>query len=217
MLPKAVGYIRTSSAANVGQEKDSEPRQRRAIEAYAKAAGYELVDWFSDPAVSGTDPIQDRPGFAALLDRIEGNGVRVVLIEEQSRFARETVVQEMGVVLLINRGVKLITASGTEMTDDSDPMKTAMRQMVGALVQCEKSRLVAKLKHARDRKREETGKCEGRKSYAESRPEVVALAKQLREQGYTFKQIPDLLAEHGYTTKNNKLFAVSSIQAMLKQ
>jgi hypothetical protein len=32
---EAVGYMRTSSAANVGKDKDSERRQRTAIEGYA--------------------------------------------------------------------------------------------------------------------------------------------------------------------------------------
>jgi hypothetical protein len=31
--------------------------------------------------VSGADPIESRPGFGALLDRVEGNGVKVVLVE----------------------------------------------------------------------------------------------------------------------------------------
>jgi hypothetical protein len=43
-----------------------------------------VVDWFYDPAVSGADPIETRPGFAALRDRIEGNGVRVVLTTRES-------------------------------------------------------------------------------------------------------------------------------------
>jgi hypothetical protein len=77
-LIQAAGYVRTSSAANVGADKDSEPRQRRAIERFAKSAGFVIVGWFKDPAVSGADPIESRPGFAALLNRIEGNGVRVV-------------------------------------------------------------------------------------------------------------------------------------------
>ena len=38
-LIKAVAYLRTSSAANVGADKDSEKRQRAAIEAFARAAG----------------------------------------------------------------------------------------------------------------------------------------------------------------------------------
>lgn len=39
--PKAVAYLRTSPAANVGTDRDSERRQRQAIEAFAKQAGYE--------------------------------------------------------------------------------------------------------------------------------------------------------------------------------
>ncbi len=36
---RAYGYLRTSSATNVGDGKDSERRPRAAIAAYAKAAG----------------------------------------------------------------------------------------------------------------------------------------------------------------------------------
>ena len=75
-LTKAVGYFRTSSAANTGADKDSEKRQRQAVEGFAVGAGYEIVECFYDEAVSGTTELIDgRPGFSALLDRIEGNGV----------------------------------------------------------------------------------------------------------------------------------------------
>jgi len=43
---QVVAYCRTSSAANVGADKDSEKRQRAAIEGFAKRAGLEIVDWF---------------------------------------------------------------------------------------------------------------------------------------------------------------------------
>ena len=84
----ALAYYRTSSAANVGHDKDSEKRPRHAIEGFAKRGGFEIVAEFYDAAVSGADPIQDRPGFAELLDRIEDNGVRTVIVEDASRFAR---------------------------------------------------------------------------------------------------------------------------------
>ena len=86
-LVPAVAYIRTSSATNVGADKDSDKRQRAAIAAFAKRAGFALMDEFTDAAVSGADPIETRPGFSALLDRIEGNGVRTVIVEDASRFA----------------------------------------------------------------------------------------------------------------------------------
>ena len=76
----ALAYRRTSSAQNVGGDNDR--RQRAAIERFAQAHGYTLVGEFYDAAVSGADPIETRPGFAAMLERIEGNGVRVVLVED---------------------------------------------------------------------------------------------------------------------------------------
>jgi hypothetical protein len=43
---EAVAYIRTSSAANVGADRDSDKRQRAAMQAFAKAAGYEITAEF---------------------------------------------------------------------------------------------------------------------------------------------------------------------------
>jgi hypothetical protein len=54
-----------------------------------------------------------------------------------------------------------------------------VRQVLGAVAQFEKATTVAKLAAARKRKRLANGKCEGRKSLAETRPEAVALAKAL--------------------------------------
>ena len=41
-LTSAVAYLRTSSAANVGADKDSETRQHQAITAFARSAGFDL-------------------------------------------------------------------------------------------------------------------------------------------------------------------------------
>ena len=177
---EAVAYLRTSSAANVGTDKDSDKRQRAAIQSFAKTAGYTLVAEFYDAAVSGADPIETRAGFAELLDRIEGNGVRVVIVEDASRFARELMTQELGILALIQRGVRVLTANGDDLTDSTDPRRKMMRQIAGAFHEYEKARLVAKLKAARDRKRAVTGKCGGRKNWAQIDPELVAMAKQLR-------------------------------------
>ena len=63
------------------------------------------------------------------------------------------IVQEAGIIALIERGVRVLTASGDDLTATDDPFKVAMRQIAGVFAQLEKSRLVAKLKAARDRKR----------------------------------------------------------------
>ena len=150
----ALAYLRTSSAANVGTDKDSEKRQRHAIQGFAKRGGFWIVEEFYDAAVSGADPIETRAGFAALLDRIEGNGVRTVIVEDASRFARELMAQELGITLLISRGVQLLTASGDDLTASDDPTRKMMRQIAGAFAEYEKARLVSKLRHARERVRQ---------------------------------------------------------------
>ena len=213
---KAVAYLRTSSAANVGQDKDSERRQRKAIAAYAKAAKFEIAtdDWFYDPAVSGADPIETRPGFNRLLDRIEGNGVRIVIVEDASRFARDLMTQETGITALMDRGVRVLTSNGDDLTDDSDPMKTMMCQVCGAFAQLEKARLVAKLRGARERKRAEAGKCEGRKTVAEKRPEVIEAAGKLND-GRSLRAIAAGLAEKGFTTPAGIHYSASAVKRML--
>jgi len=92
----AVAYLRTSSAANIGADKDSEKRQRAAIESFARRAGYEIVATYYDEAISGADPLDSRPGFTAMLERIAGNGVRTIIVEMANRFARDLIVQETG-------------------------------------------------------------------------------------------------------------------------
>jgi DNA invertase Pin-like site-specific DNA recombinase len=222
--PNAVAYMRTSSATNVGADKDSEKRQRAAIAGYAKAHGLLIADddWFYDPAVSGADPIETRPGFAALLDRIEGNSVRVVLIEDATRFARDLIAQELGVLVLIQRGVRIITAGGDDLTDTSDPSRVMMRQIAGAFAQYEKARLVARLKRAREQKRKRTGrKVEGRRSHAELRPDAVALAKRLARQRKggrrSLREIAAALEAAGHVNERGQRFNATSISNMLAQ
>ena len=213
---KAVAYLRTSSAANVGADKDSEKRQRAAIAAFARRARFVIQepDWFNDPAVSGADPIETRPGFNRLLDRIESNGVRTVIIEDATRFARDLMTQELGILSLIGLGVRVITAAGEDLTDTSDPMKIAMRQIAGAFAQLEKARLVAKLKGARERKKVETGKCGGRKSHAERDPQMVKAA-QAANDGRSLRAISAALAEQGFTTPSGRDYSPSAVKSML--
>jgi DNA invertase Pin-like site-specific DNA recombinase len=220
---EAVAYLRTSSAANVGQDKDSEHRQRGAIERFAQHAGYLIVETYRDPAVSGADPIEGRPGFAALLDKIEGNGVRIVIVEDASRFARDLVTQELGILSLVGRGVRVLTSSGDDLTETQDHFKVAMRQIAGAFAQLEKARLVAKLRHARERRRAEGHRVEGRRPLAETHPEAVALAKRLRRanpksgERRSLRRISAELAAEGHLNERGQPYNAKSIRAMLVQ
>jgi DNA invertase Pin-like site-specific DNA recombinase len=208
-MEEAVAYYRTSSATNVGGDKDTLRRQRNAVEGFAKATGFEVVDSFYDAAVSGDDDLETREGFSDLLDRIEANGVRVVLIESADRLARKMLVQEVGIVVLQKRGVRCLTASGMDLTDDADEFKVAMRQVAGAFSQLEKSRLVRKLRSGREKRRLEKGRCEGRLPLELTAPEMVKEARRLhRKNPHTGKRrslrkISEELASMGHTRKDD--------------
>src|SRR5262245_29649284 len=105
---KAFAYLRTSSAANVGADKDSDCRQREAIQAFTRRAGFELAGEFYDAAVSGADPIETRQGFAEMLQAIAGDGVRTIIVGTATRFACDLMVQEVGFAKLRELGIELL-------------------------------------------------------------------------------------------------------------
>jgi DNA invertase Pin-like site-specific DNA recombinase len=195
------------------------------VEAFSRRASYQVVEEFYDEAVSGKDPIEGRPGFKALLERIVGNHVRVVIVEDASRFARHLMTQEAGIALLVGFGVRVLTANGDDLTDSDDEFRVAMRQIMGVFSQLERTRLVKKLKVARDRKRgtgADRRKVEGRKSHAEAHPEIVAEARRLRRANprtgdrLSYRQISARLAEQGLMNERGSPFNPKSIKAMVE-
>ena len=150
-----------------------------------------------------------------------GNGVRVVIVEDASRFARHLLTQEAGISLLVGLGVRVLTAAGDDLTDSDDEFRVAMRQIMGVFSQLEKTRLVKKLKAARDRKRA-NGKVEGRKSHLEARPEVVAEAKRLHRaspktgERRSLRKIAAELAALGHLNVNGQPYSAKSVRSMIE-
>ena len=139
----AVSYLRTSSSTNANKglatDKDSDKRQRVAVTGFAKANGYEIVDEYYD-VVSGADPIGDRPGFKAMLDRIAGNGVRTIIVESPDRFARDLTVQLTGHDYLKKLGVELVPASAPDFFLTDTPTAVLVRQVLGAIASSRRPR-----------------------------------------------------------------------------
>ena len=95
------------------------------------------------------------------------------------------------------------------------------RQVLGAIAQFEKASAVAKLAAARKRKREQFGKCEGRKSHREKRPEMVALARQLRRKRpkggqLSLRGVAKELAARGFVNEHGAPYAAKSVASMLR-
>jgi DNA invertase Pin-like site-specific DNA recombinase len=214
-MQKAIAYYRTSSAANVGPDKDSEARQRLAVEAFAKRSGYEIVESYYDAAVSGADALDARPGFADALKRIASNGVRTILVETASRFARDLIVAETGFRRLRDAGITLIAADAPNSFLDDTPTSAFIRQVLAAVQELDKAMIVSKLKGARQRKRATGVKVEGRKSYGEAVPATVDRAKALKAEGLTLRQVADRLASEGFQTRAGNSYQFTAVGRMI--
>ncbi|MDH5816414.1 MAG: recombinase family protein [Candidatus Nezhaarchaeota archaeon] len=79
---KAVAYSRTST------DMQTTEQQINAIRDYAAKSGIEIVEWFSDPDVSGAIPALERDGFKKLLNFIEQNKISTIIIYAIDRLGR---------------------------------------------------------------------------------------------------------------------------------
>ena len=219
---KAVSYLRVSGLGQV--EGDGFPRQREAVGSFAKRAGLVIVDEYRDEGVSGADELDDRPGLGELINRIETNGVRTVLVENADRVARDLMIFEIILSKFLKMGVQVIEVGGGQdlTVADGNPIRKFIRQVLGAVSELDKSVLVAKLKAARSRIRKTGKRCEGRKPYG-YRPgesEIVEKIKQLRRkprrgERLSFAQIAAQLNAEGVPTRSGGVWRASTIGAIL--
>ena len=154
----AVGYTRTSSSTNCGFMKDSEPRQREAIQACVDHFGLilggehsESVGWFSDPSVKGTDDVHTRPGFVRLLDFCNRTGVRDIVFEDASRLARDLITQEVAFNSLTKLGFRLYSAASPNVFLDEGETAKLVRCVLGAIHEFERAGVVKRLASSRER------------------------------------------------------------------
>lgn len=222
MKSKAVAYLRCSGLGQV--DGDTWERQTAAIATYAKGHGLEVVDEFRDAGVSGTKELDNRPGLAALLDRVESNGAKIVLVENATRLARDLMVGEVILKQLTNAGCRVIAAdSGTDLTADSDdPTRRLIRQVLGAVAEFDRRVTVMKLRAARQRRRMRGQRCEGRKPFGSlpGEAETLARIRELRRKPpygrrRSLQKVCDALNAEGRPTRSGKPWSKQAVNRIL--
>jgi DNA invertase Pin-like site-specific DNA recombinase len=215
-MTKCFGYLRVSGKGQVCG--DGFLRQMHSIEQYAKTHSLNVGRVFKDGGVSGSRSFADRPGFMDMLSSLHATGIKVVLIERLDRLARNLTVQESILAELKKHKFELVSVEEPDLLRD-DPYRIMHRQFQGAIAQCEKSNLVLKLRVARQRMRERSGRCEGRKPYGARRGEsrIIARMKELRVSGLSFEKIAQALAEQGVKPRTpGKRWHANTINQILK-
>jgi len=206
-MKKAFGYIRVSSIGQSGEGKDGYTRQEKKISQYCEQNNIQLVRSFYD---SETGTRENRKSLSEMMYIFEKNNidVKTVIIENLSRLSRDLSVQLLIVEKLkkLNITIVCIDENRTIDKNTNSSADNFILNIFGSVYQFEKEALVEKLRVARQRKREKTGKCEGRKSYIEKNPDVIKRIKQLRRKrkGYdrrmSYSNIAAILNGEGYQT-----------------
>lgn len=175
---QAVSYLRVSSPGQV--DGDGFDRQRAAIAAFARRAKLNVVEEFREEGVSGTTELDNRPALVAMLARCAANGVRTVVVEYADRLARDLLVSELILAEFRKHSVRVLDSQGADLTDDADPSRVMVRQMLAVVAQYEKTMLVRRMRGALDRIAQRTGRRpEGRKPYGH-RPTEAAVLERAR-------------------------------------
>jgi len=211
---KAFAYLRVSGKSQI--EGDGFPRQEAAIRAYAKRQGITIAGWFKEQGVSGTKSVADRPAFVAMMEALHSDGVKLVLIENLSRLARDLMVQESIIEDLNRHGFQLVSVSEPDLCND-DPSRTLIRRILGAFHEFEKQMVTIKLRGARVRAKAKRGRCEGRKPFGTlpGEKEVLARIFELRDAGAT--AIAEALNTEGHKTRSGKKWLQPTISKILNR
>lgn len=102
-------------------------------------------------------------------------------------------------------------------------MRKALIQIQSVFSELEKSRLVSKLRRAREAKKEATGKCEGRKAFGEKRgeAEVIELMRSLRRKRegkrMSFAKIAQELNDRHVATRTGAQWQTTTVRNILSR
>ncbi len=212
---KIYGYIRVSGDEQ--KKGDGPVRQNLAIVGFCAQNNLDYVAKFSDLGVSGTIEGINRPGLMDLITSAELEGIEAIVVENMDRLARDLIVSEMIFRELKKRNIKLFAVNLgfiEQVSADCDPSRKLIRQIFAAMAEFEKSSLVLKLRASRERKRRETGRCEGAKGYAGTKEGRAALNLiiQSRGSGCTWPGIATLLNRGGVKKLNGTAWSAEHVK-----
>lgn len=224
---RLAAYMRVSTT---GQADDGYGLdvQREALTHWAKANGHQIVKWCSDAGVSGTRDAVDREGLSCVIEAVESGEVQGVLVARLDRLARTLHVQEAALAHVWRSGGTVFTAEVGEVLKDDpdDPMRKAMRQMMGVFSELERSMIVKRLKDGRRTKAQMGGFAYGSPQYGSrakggalvddrSEQEGLARIRELRAEGRSYREMAAILTEEGHRPKRSDRWHVESLRRIV--
>lgn len=230
---RLIGYKRVSG---VGQVTDGFGLtiQDAALRKWSKANGHKLIRIEEDEGVSGAKDAVDRPGLSAALLAVQEGEAEGLLVPKLDRLARALTVQEATLAIVWRAGGRVFAAdSGEILRDDpDDPMRTALRQVVGVFAELDRRIVVKRLKDGRTAKAKTGRKAVGSYAYgfhgqgkgrqrdaAPRSDEQAAVARilALREAGDSYRVIAATLDAEGLKPRRAAQWSAMSVRAVAQR
>lgn len=225
-MKRVVGYCRTSTEGQSGDDKFGIAFQKEAIIEFCKENDMEIVEWFIDEAVSGAD--EAPPAFSSILNGLITNPpIEAVVVLKSDRVSRN-VEKYFGFKYLLRRN-KIALISATENFAQMGPMATAYEAISALFAEMEREFIKVRMSGGRNAKSRVGGYAGGKAPYGyksergskvlEICNEEVPLVKRifyLRErEGKSMQAICNILKEEGFKTRKGGDFQISTIQYIL--
>lgn len=225
---KLVAYVRTST--RTGAEGDSPEAQADYCREWASVNGHTVIDVLRDDAIGGGLGIEDRPGLAAALVKVEQGCCDGIVVHRLDRLARELHVQEVALAHAWSIGEHVevfdVSEGGPIKRDDpNDPHRRFLRQVMGAAAELERGLIRARLSGGRKRKAKRGGYIGGKRLHTrygydlidgEYVPnddhDVVRRIVRMRDEGSTYQGIVDALAVDRVTPPSGAAWYPASVR-----
>ena len=210
---KAVAYLRVSTEAQADEGYGLDA-QRAAIKAWARAGRHRVVAWLADEGVSGSNGVESREALPEALAQIEDAKAGALVVARLDRLARNLTVQEGILARVWSMDASIHAADLGEIArdDPDDPMRTALRQMVGVFAQLERGMIAARLRAGRRQKAAQGGYAYGAPPFGwraddgelvpiDAEQSTIARIKELRTEGASLRAIAATLEAEGRPTR----------------
>lgn len=221
---KLTSYTRVSTNEQVEHGKGLDI-QRKAVAEWARLNGHEIAYSFSDEGISGTKEVEDRPGLEDALASVKYNGSDGLVVTSLDRLARTLTIQEGALAAIWQAGGTVFTVDAGEVPEDdpNDPVRTFVRQIMGAVGQLEAGMIRRRLHKGRMAKAEDGGYIGGVVRYgynAENgklvpdpmEQRVIGIILEQRAKGHGYPFIAKHLNALGIASKNGGEWYPSSVR-----
>jgi DNA invertase Pin-like site-specific DNA recombinase len=215
---RAIGYRRVSTEAQL----DGMGLEIQGDAIRTTTADLDLVAIYTDEGISGSEGLDGRAGLAQALDDLEAHPGTTLVVPRLDRLARDLMVQESVLADIWAHGGAVLSCSETERAychpdDPSDPARTLIRQVLGAVAAYERKMIRLRMVTGRRRRLAATGWAGGPEPYGWSdatEQQLLADITAARAAGTSWRKLVAHYNETGRLKRNGKPWTAPELHAV---